>query len=1057
MRLCDACWPGSTPHRAKRSAPAAKKHEKINLETLYMVQSLMGKEKNLPSEHLRADRSRWFGISFNDQEDAPVLDITDRYRKVALANTDFRHREAYPALVSFVGETGAGKSSLVAALVKVSLTSPDTPVIGDAASAATPTSSDVHLFADPGTRESERPLLFADCEGLGGGNQPPRAVTAVEEAALEIASRLPGFKAIRNRRRQHIKLDGLTREERCRDWVVRKLYPRILFTFSDVICYVTRNIRTIEDIITRLLKWADTALERSVNQPLLPYAIVVINAHEEYDVPSWYEEDLTKRILNEHADISKSPALLKLAKGWIDRGGQVKNLTDLLKYYYCEIEIICIPHYKMANGTFVVKQYQKLHAAMVNSVQNTCEQRNRNGMLLNWNDLEKYLGYAFNHYGKNATSPFDFLKAAFIQNPVRSNFHTHILIAALRLMGSMGTPRFDVFERITPLVASSILLDVYRKKLPRMVMVDEIMDKYSQHLDDAYRKFYSDYWPCGYTDSKGHPCVNVSTKHHKGHQIADGRIVATGGYIATVDVHNLHKESTFSSSTYRLERADAARVLGRELLRSGLGVRKPVNRPLVKVSGDRPGGDDTLATEYSHRTCFACLFSPPSHVLGCGHLVCDNCVDDYATEMFPSDSANTRTIIRLTCPFCTRNSTLTRITRETGARVLSLDGGGVRSILQLKALLAIQQRIGLDIPIQEFFDIVIGTSAGGIIALGLGVTGLSVEECRSVFRDFVTMAFTKRHGVNIPGLKFLVEAHKHSKFRTGGLKGAMKSVFGEDLLFGEMPHNDHLGWNLKVGVTLTATSGHGFLAANYNRPEREKSTAYSFLRGGSREQELKVWEAAMATSAAPRFFKPFHDKRTGHVFSDGGLRFNNPVAVADHERELLWPSHLHSYPDIFLSIGTGHTADNSEEFDKPPGGVHKSHGVTEYFHRLKLIVNHQTNHQLDSQRIWEDHLEKSGIDVNRDTTRKRKYKRLDIKFTSGQLPKLHHVEKMAEFEKEVDAQLQLTDQLGMIEGIAAQLLASLFYLRLDKSEESPNIPRTGNKGESNEGFWIHGI
>ena len=86
-------------------------------------------------------------------------------------------------------------------------------------------------------------------------------------------------------------------------------------------------------------------------------------------------------------------------------------------------------------------------------------------MLLDWNDLGIYLGYAFNHYGQNVVSPFDFLKTAFIQNPVRSTFHTHILLAVLHLMAFMGATKFDVFNRITPLVASSILLDVHRKKL----------------------------------------------------------------------------------------------------------------------------------------------------------------------------------------------------------------------------------------------------------------------------------------------------------------------------------------------------------------------------------------------------------------------------------------------------------------------------------------------------------------------------------------------------------------------------------------------------------------
>ena len=116
MRFCENCWPRAPPHKRK-----IKGHEKVDLETLYMLQSLMGKKENDRQEHLQAEGSRWFGINFN----GPVaLDITERYRKIAMANTDIRHREAYPALVSFVGETGAGKSSLVNALIKVSTSPP---------------------------------------------------------------------------------------------------------------------------------------------------------------------------------------------------------------------------------------------------------------------------------------------------------------------------------------------------------------------------------------------------------------------------------------------------------------------------------------------------------------------------------------------------------------------------------------------------------------------------------------------------------------------------------------------------------------------------------------------------------------------------------------------------------------------------------------------------------------------------------------------------------------------------------------------------------------------
>ena len=47
-----------------------------------------------------------------------------------------------------------------------------------------------------------------------------------------------------------------------------------------------------------------------------------------------------------------------------------------------------------------------------------------------------------------------------------------------------------------------------------------------------------------------------------------------------------------------------------------------------------------------------------------------------------------------------------------GLRVLSLDGGGVRGIVELVVLHRLESSVGLEIPIGEYFDLIVGTSAG---------------------------------------------------------------------------------------------------------------------------------------------------------------------------------------------------------------------------------------------------------------------------------------------------------------------------------------------------------
>lgn len=117
-----------------------------------------------------------------------------------------------------------------------------TPVVGSV-DENMPTSGDVHLYADPTTFWSNMPTLYADCEGLEGGETKPLAYTMT--AASSSGREEPQGNRKLRRRAKHGKnqrsvswADG--KEKSKREYMVLELYPRLLYTFSDVVVFVLR-------------------------------------------------------------------------------------------------------------------------------------------------------------------------------------------------------------------------------------------------------------------------------------------------------------------------------------------------------------------------------------------------------------------------------------------------------------------------------------------------------------------------------------------------------------------------------------------------------------------------------------------------------------------------------------------------------------------------------------------------------------------------------------------------------------------------------------------------
>jgi uncharacterized protein len=209
-------------------------------------------------------------------------------------------------------------------------------------------------------------------------------------------------------------------------------------------------------------------------------------------------------------------------------------------------------------------------------------------------------------------------------------------------------------------------------------------------------------------------------------------------------------------------------------------------------------------------------------------------------------------------------------------RILSIDGGGIRGLIPAVVCQYIEDQAHQ--PIHELFDLIAGTSTGGIIAMALVLPPRAkpASDLVALYQNDGPKIFSDPRGE-------WQQYFRKPKFKNVQLEAIIREKFGNALI------GDAL-----IDVLVTSYDIRYRQLFNVSRRMvREEPKAKA------RMGDFLMWKIAMGTSAAPTYFPPW---RFGdHILVDGGVSANNPACLAMAEAHQLWPDE----EVMLVSLGTG--------------------------------------------------------------------------------------------------------------------------------------------------------
>lgn len=216
-------------------------------------------------------------------------------------------------------------------------------------------------------------------------------------------------------------------------------------------------------------------------------------------------------------------------------------------------------------------------------------------------------------------------------------------------------------------------------------------------------------------------------------------------------------------------------------------------------------------------------------------------------------------------------------------KVLSIDGGGIRGIIPAMVLARIEAQTQKRI--SEMFDLIAGTSTGGLLALGLTKPRKDTQKPQYKAEELVRLYEQEGSIIFSPKTFAKLRALADEKYPANGIESVLKKYFGNTLL----------------SEALTDV-----IVPSYDIEQRRPYFFKSRKAKNDPDRDFPMQKVARATSAAPTYFEPLKletDEITNYyALIDGGVFANNPAMCAYVEAKSIYPD---ATDFLVVSLGTG--------------------------------------------------------------------------------------------------------------------------------------------------------